>query len=226
MLSSIPGVGMKATEGGVVVGTALEDFDGAYAYSEGFVDQFGDDIAESNTTPINVETDERIHDGCTFGAGGALGEEDEECTPRDTDRFTTIETAVADRNAQMREALMELAEEDAQVMETPDGEEVYVGQALMFVNLGWHQSVQEQTVLAELTSTSTDLVLGSEDGEETLWDRLKTLAQGFVDGVLSIAGLRAENVYVENELCVDGVCVTADDLRALLNEANRPESGS
>ena len=82
-----------------------------------------------------------------------------------------------------------------------------------------------ETLLAGLTSTSTDFVLDGE-GEETLWSRIKTLAQGFVDGVLSVAGLRAENIYVENELCVDGVCVTADDLRALLQEANRPSGGS
>ena len=224
MLSSIPGVGMKATESGTVVGVALEDYDGEYAYSEGFIDQFGDDIAEPKTDPLSQEDDERIHDGCYFGGGVALGEEEEECTPRDTQRFESVETAIADEHEEMQDALRDLAREDAREEEIADGQAVKVGQALMFVNLGWHPANAE-SLLAELTSTSTDVVLGS-DGEETLWDRVKTLAQGFVDGVLNVAGLRAENVYVENELCVDGVCLTADDLRALLLEVNRPSNGS
>jgi hypothetical protein len=222
-LSSIPGVGMKAAAGGTVVGIALEDFDGEYAYSAGFIDQFGDDIAEPDTEPESQTKDERIHDGCYFGGGSELGEE--ECVARNTERFEEVEFVTSDESQEMQEALLDLASENAEEMETSAGEQVAVGQALMFVNLGWHQTVEEQTILTELTSTSTDLVLDG-DGEETLWSRLKTLAQGFVDGILSVAGLRAENVYVENQLCVDGVCVTADDLRALLQEVNRPSEGS
>jgi hypothetical protein len=222
-LSSIPGVGMKATTGGTIVGIALEAFNGEFAYSAGFIDQFGDDIAEPDTEPESQTTDQRIHDGCYFGGGSELGAE--ECVARNTERFEAVEFVTSDESEEMQEALMDLAGENAEEMETPEGEEVAVGQALMFVNLGWHQTVEEQTILTELTSTSTDLVLDG-DGEETLWSRLKTLAQGFVDGVLTVFELKADKIYVQDELCVDGVCLTADDLRALLQEANRPEEGS
>jgi trimeric autotransporter adhesin len=222
-LSSIPGVGMKATEADTVVGTALEDFDGEYAYSEGFVIQFGDNVAQPDNTPDSVEDDKRINDGCYFGGGSELGTKP--CKPRDVKRFSNIAQKTIDQSAPMREALLEMADDEPEEMTTPDGKEVMVGQALLFVDLSPFQTLAQTDILNELTSTSTDLVLGG-NGEETLWSRIKTLAQGFVEGVLSVTGLRAENVYVENELCVDGVCVTADDLRALLQQANQPQNGS
>jgi hypothetical protein len=46
MLSSLTGVAMKATGTGATVGTALEDFDETRMYSETYVNQFSDDIAE------------------------------------------------------------------------------------------------------------------------------------------------------------------------------------
>jgi hypothetical protein len=223
MLSSIPGVGMKATEGGTVVGIALEDYDGEYAYSEGFIDQFGDDIASPKSTPREQEEDSRINDGCYFGGGSELGAK--ECAPKAATRITKVKAAVSDETLAMQNALLELSGVRAEKLTTKDGEQVPVGEALMFVNLGAYQSIAEQDVLAELTSTSTDLVLGS-NGDETLWSRLKTLAQSFVDGALSVFELRADRVYVQDQLCVDGVCVTSDDLRALLEEAHRPQEGS
>jgi len=222
-LSSIPGVGMKATEADTVVGTALEDFDGEYAYSEGFVIQFGDNVAQPDNTPDSVEDDKRINDGCYFGGGSELGAKP--CKPRDVKRFSNIAQKTVDQSAPMRQALLEMADDEPEEMTTPDGKEVKIGQALLFVDLSPFQTLAQTGILNELTSTSTDLVLGGEDGE-TLWSRIKTLAQGFVDGILNVTGLRAENVYVENELCVDGVCVTADDLRALLQQANQPQNGS
>jgi hypothetical protein len=222
-LSSIPGVGMKATEADTVVGTALEDFDGEYAYSEGFVIQFGDNVAQPDNTPDSVEDDKRINDGCYFGGGSELGAKP--CKPRDVKRFSNIAQKTTDQSAAMRKALLDIADDEPEEATTPDGKEVMIGQALLFVNLSPFQTLAQTDILNELTSTSTDLVLGG-DGEETLWSRVKTLAQGFVDGVLTVTGIRAENVYVENQLCVDGVCVTADDLRALLQQAHQPENGS
>jgi hypothetical protein len=56
-----------------------------------------------------------------------------------------------------------------------------------------------------------------ENENETLLDRIKNLANNFVDGVLSIFELRVNRVEVSEELCVDGVCLNADDLRRLLD---------
>ena len=101
----------------------------------------------------------------------------------------------------------------------------------MFVDRGIHIASGQVDILNELTATSTDLVLGAdEDSGETLWSRLKELAQNFVDGVLTITGIKTnlvESDRVEtSELCVDDVCVTADDLRALLQGATTEESAS
>jgi hypothetical protein len=212
---------MKALESDTVVGTALEDFDGEYAYSEGFVIQFGDNIAEPDTTPDSVTTDKRVNDGCYFGGGTELGEK--KCKPRNVARFATIQTQTLDESAPMREALLELAEEEPLEAETPDGKEVKIGQALMFVGLGWHQNVHETTVLAELVSTSTDLVLDG-DGEETLWSRIKTLAQGFVDGVLSVAGINTRELCVSDDS--GSTCIDRQELNALLQNSQNTNNNN
>jgi hypothetical protein len=86
----------------------------------------------------------------------------------------------------------------------------------MFVGRGYHFPPAQLAILNELMSTSTDLIMNvGENEQETLWDRLKGLAQNFVDGVLTIAGIKADKVET-SELCVDDVCVNASDLRALL----------
>ena len=43
-------------------------------------------------------------------------------------------------------------------------------------------------------------------------------SQSFVAGVLTVLEINADKVQVNNELCVDDVCVTADDLRVLLDD--------
>ena len=88
----------------------------------------------------------------------------------------------------------------------------------MFIELTSYQIAGESRVLSELAS-STLLLNGSEG--ETIWSRIKTLAQNFVDGVLTVTGIKADRVDVKNELCVDGVCVTADDLRTILQNAHQ-----
>ena len=70
-----------------------------------------------------------------------------------------------------------------------------VGSVTMFVDRGYHFEADQLAIFNELTSTSTELVLGAEEGSsETLWSRLKVLAQGFVDGVLTITGIKTELV--------------------------------
>ncbi|MCA9361267.1 hypothetical protein KC845_01775 [Candidatus Kaiserbacteria bacterium] len=216
-LSSIPGVGKKAGPGDVVVGSALEDFDGDYAYSAGYINQFGDDIKLPDLENINLNDDARINDGCSFGGGGAIDESGSADCVKKEGGFNTDELDEA--TAEAEEALEEiqsLATVPAKRMNAENGS-VSVGTILMFVKLGRFDDVRTAEVIQELLSTSTDLVLGAKNNSgETLWSRLKELAQNFVDGVLTITGLKTDIVETE-QLCIEDVCVTADDLRSLLN---------
>ncbi|MCA9355429.1 hypothetical protein KC865_02660, partial [Candidatus Kaiserbacteria bacterium] len=84
---------------------------------------------------------------------------------------------------------------------------------------------RELAGLQTLMSTSNITVFGKNENE-TLFDRLVMLANRFVDGILSVFELRANRVEVADELCVDDVCVTADDLRALLQDDERLSGGN
>lgn len=75
MLSSLPGIAMKAKGTGTVIGTALEDFDEDRMYSETFINQFGDDMVDPVYAPVFTNTDPRIHDGCYYSGGVAAGDE-------------------------------------------------------------------------------------------------------------------------------------------------------
>jgi hypothetical protein len=214
-LSSIPGVAMKATGSVEVVGYALEAFDGTRAYTAGYINQFGDDIAAPSNAARNVNDDERINDGCTFGGGGRIGADDEACEPQVAAETEAAELDTSAYDAEQA-ALDTLRNQPAELRSTDAGETVRVGRVTMFVERGTYFAPEQLAILNELTSTSRALVLGAEGGsDETLWDRLKVLAQNFVDGILTLTGVKADRVET-SELCVDDVCVTADDLRALL----------
>ncbi len=221
-LSSIPGVGMKAKEGDRVVGIALEDYNGTKAYSSGFLNQFGDDMLKERVT-VKTVLDPHSQDGCYNGGGNALGENP--CVAQMVATTTVINENPEETRAQM---LAELRNTAPEQMAAGDGETYAVGQVIMFIELAWYQGDRERMVLSEL-ATTTPLFEGSE---VTLWDNIKALASSFVDGVLSVTGLKADRVEVKNELCVDGVCVTADDLRAILqstrggNETSGDTGGS
>ncbi|MCP4992714.1 MAG: hypothetical protein GY934_02845 [Gammaproteobacteria bacterium] len=74
-------------------------------------------------------------------------------------------------------------------------------------------------------STSTNLltIFTPEDETDTIWSRLYQLAANFVDGVLTLAGLKAEVVESERvqtaEICVDDICVTRDQFAAVFDGA-------
>jgi hypothetical protein len=216
MLSSLPGVAMKAKGTGVVIGTALEDFDDTRMYSDTYLNQFGDDMVDPVYEPIITNTDPRIDDGCYFSGGGRADEEP--CTPLSATTSTgKIEEAnqLAEQ-ASVEEQLADLANEPSETT-LVNGEEVQVGQVVMFVDLKerWLDESQLASI-GTLLGTSSIETIGDNEAE-TIFDRLVALANNFVDGVLSIFELRADRIEVANELCVDGVCVTADDLRTMLD---------
>ncbi len=204
MLSSIPGIGMKATESGMTVGIALEDFDGEHAYSEGYLNQFGDDLVKVRQKPRSKDVDPRAQDGCSYGGGGAQGE-----SPCIKDKVASVKVETVSIDTRT-EILEELEDESAETM-TVDDREVAVGQVIMFVDLDHHMIASETTLLKELLGTTT---LANGNGTETLWDRIKQLAGNFVDGILSVTGLKTDT------LCVGEVCVDEAQFLEMVQNAN------
>lgn len=222
MISSLPGVAMKASSTGTVIGIALEDFDERFAYSDTYVNQFGDDIIEPIFVPINPIDDPRINDGCYYGGGNATGEE--ECVPlvatKADDRVAEASERAA--KAARTQALATLAQTKSERKVTPAGQSVLVGQIVMFVDLRErYLDAASEAMIATLLSTPVAESFAdafNQSNENTVWSRLRTLANQFVDGVLSVFTLRADRVEVKDELCVDGVCIGADDLRQILKQ--------
>jgi len=219
MLSSLPGIAMKSDGTGTTVGIALEGFDEDRMYSDTYINQFGDDIADPVYTPITQNNDPRINDGCYFSGGGEAG--DAPCVPLETH---TVSDQIAEANElaeaeAIADALKDLQYVPSDTHTLVDGTRVQVGQVVMFVDRAQQllTSVQLAQINA-LMSTSSLSEQVDEDESETVLDRLVALADSFVAGVLSVFELRADRVET-NELCVDGVCVTADDLQTLLDGA-------
>jgi hypothetical protein len=217
MLSSLPGVAMKATSTGTVIGIALEDFNDTRYYSDTYLNQFGDSMVDPVYEPIFTEYDPRINDGCYFGGGEEIGEAP--CVPLTA---TTSEGIVAEANKfaeqdSVEEQLEALYEKESETKTLVDGREVRVGQVVMFVEKSqrWLDNAQ-LAALGVLVSTSSITTIG-QDTTETVFDRIVALANRFVDGVLSVFTLKADRVET-SELCVDGVCINAADLRRLLDE--------
>ncbi|MBP6881548.1 MAG: hypothetical protein KBC35_02900, partial [Candidatus Pacebacteria bacterium] len=220
MLSSLPGIAMKATSSsvGTIIGVALEDFDDTRLYSDTYLNQFGDSMVDPVYEPIFTEYDPRINDGCYFGGGEEIDEAP--CVPLTA---TTSEGIVAEANEiaeqeSVAEQLEALEEENAITRILADGREVKVGQIVMFVEKSerW-LSTSQVASLGMLMSTSSLANVG-QNPAETIFDRLVALADRFVDGVLSVFTLKADRVETK-ELCVDGVCVDAATLQQLLNNS-------
>jgi outer membrane biosynthesis protein TonB len=57
------------------------------------------------------------------------------------------------------------------------------------------------------------------DGE-TILDRVSQLVQGFVDGVLTVTGIKASTVETQ-QLCIGDTCVTESQLIELLENSNQ-----
>jgi hypothetical protein len=223
MLSTLPGVAMKATATGTTIGIALEDFDEERLYSETYVNQFGDDLVDPVYEPIFTVYDARIDDGCYYSGGNAVGEAP--CIPLSA---TTSAAMVAEANEIAEEEsvakqLQALRDAQSEVEILADGRAVQVGQLVMFVEKGyrWLDNAQ-MAALGVLVATSSVSEQG-ENEEETLFDRLVALANRFVDGVLSVFTLKAERVET-SELCVDGVCIDAAALRQLLEGTEQSAS--
>jgi hypothetical protein len=217
MLSSLPGIGMKATGTGMVVGIALEDFDPDRAYSETFINQFGENLIVPEFAPI-VPNDPRIHDGCYFGAGGASGEAP--CVPltaTSSDGQQQEAARIAAAEAKER-ALRALAQTPSARRSLPDGQLVSVGQIVMFVDLSYRYLDAEQSDMLALLAGTVVPATEEEIDSDTLFGRITQLASRFVDGVLAIIRLEADEVATDR-LCVGTTCVDEATLRGLLEQS-------
>jgi hypothetical protein len=78
-------------------------------------------------------------------------------------------------------------------------------------------------LLADLNASSTEETLNYlfASEEDTVWTRLASLAQGFVDGVLSIAGLKTDEICLTD--ASGETCIDRSDLNALLQNSVQPE---
>ncbi len=228
MLSSLPGIAMKSDGTGTTIGIALEDFNENRLYSDTFINQFGDDVAEPVFTPITTNTDPRINDGCYFGGGGAA--DDAPCVPLTAaTQFEQLAQANELVEAEsLIEAIEDLQYENSKRYTLDNGDEVRVGQIVMFVDRSQPGlNAEQRDLLTALMSTSTLAVQVDEDEPDTIMDRLVALANSFVDGIFSAIGIEVQFVKTDevqsDTLCLGSTCIDEAELRALLAQpANTP----
>jgi hypothetical protein len=93
---------------------------------------------------------------------------------------------------------------------------------LVFVQNAIYNSPQDQiraSLFASALSDATEADIFTallEDQTDTVWSRITKLAQGFVDGVLTVAGLKTD------ELCIGNTCVNEAQLIQVLDAINNP----
>jgi hypothetical protein len=85
---------------------------------------------------------------------------------------------------------------------------------LVFVDNDAYQSmtdlVRAELLDIDLNSTTTVFATLLQSDTDTIWNRIVRLAEGFVDGVLTLSGLRTD------ELCVGDVCVSEAEFREMV----------
>jgi hypothetical protein len=101
------------------------------------------------------------------------------------------------------------------------------GDILVFVGNDEYLSVQDQVRMGlmniDLSGSSTIFASLQTDPTDTVWNRLIAIAAGFTDGVLKLAGFKAETIETE-ELCIGNTCIAESELIELLENANQPAS--
>jgi hypothetical protein len=103
------------------------------------------------------------------------------------------------------------------------------GTVLVFVANKAHQtmadSVRQNMFSVDLNSSSTVFTSLLSDQTDTVWNRLTKLAQGFKDGVLTLAGFKADKVETD-QLCIGSTCITESELQSLINQKNSAAAGN
>jgi hypothetical protein len=203
-LSSIDGVGMNATSSGMIVGIALEAFDGTVGESPLVVDM----RIENNATPNENVAVEPSTEPCYASGGGEAGSQN--CV---TKSKTVVNQAAAVAASQSEANLSPNPAPVTQVAASNGN--VKIGKIMLFVNLGWNKL--DTTALAMGTGSTTGWFI-DETGKLTTMQDVnisgKTLSnvaaiQGALDkwsisadGVLTVADVKAENGTFNNSLQV------------------------
>jgi hypothetical protein len=228
--SSVPGVGMKATTTGTVAGIALESFTGTAtstaSTTEGTVLVFVDNdhyvpkhqfaIDENGNVAFGTSTDPnyRVKVGGDIAATGFINisasstkrdithvDEDEQYGLLEALRSIDLATYnYNDEATSSPKRLGLIAEEAPSEVLSVDGKGVDLYK-LSALTLAGVQSVDSRLIAVEthfsaLVASSTKTASG-----QTIWDRMVELGKNFVDGVLSVTGIKTD------QLCVGKVCV-------------------
>jgi hypothetical protein len=75
------------------------------------------------------------------------------------------------------------------------------------------------------TTASSTIGLISEAAPDSLWNKIVSFFEGFVDGILTIAGIKTEKIETE-ELCIEDICVNADSLRQIIDSTQTTSTQS
>jgi hypothetical protein len=96
---------------------------------------------------------------------------------------------------------------------------------------GVGELAKERTQLAALLATGTSTFASTSpfyelvNAQDTVWSRMATLAHNFVDGVLTLSGVKANRVDVGDMLCVGDVCVDEETFLNMVQQAGQSGGG-
>lgn len=71
-------------------------------------------------------------------------------------------------------------------------------------------SIPSDTSSSTATSTNETLL-------DSIWSQIVSLASSFVDGILTVAGIKADEIIATQKFCVGSACVTEGEFQALLS---------
>jgi hypothetical protein len=246
--SPIAGVGMKATTSGMTVGVALEPFiatSSSASTTVGSINVFIDSAYHTPRHQFAIDADGNVAIGTStdpmyrLKVGGDVA-----ATGFINISASSSKKDIAHLTIEDQDSLMEslrgielaqyrydfeasssplriglIAEEAPSEVLSVDGKGVDLYK-LSSLTLAGVQDIDKRLVwieseLSELFASSTE-----DSGGNTLWERIKELATNFVDGVLTLSGLKTD------ELCVGDVCVNEATFLKMVEKAGGTAASS
>ena len=209
-LSSLDGVGMRADSGGEIVGVALEAFNARSDFESPLTRTMIEDGSprpELDPSRVAWESNDARLDG-----GVSLSEEEtDETVGRETVSVPRSSTIQPDTSGPGR----------AVTRRTPAGETVRVGKVMVFINLGYFKTPEEDDAgfLATLTAALETIGIGIRDGVVE--------AREFVAGVITAETVETEGIQMRDQETGETYCVIVSGgelvhLPGLCGEANDP----
>jgi 6-phosphogluconolactonase (cycloisomerase 2 family) len=172
-------------------------------------------LALTGRVPVKVSTEngivmpgDRITPSSVPGVGMKAGPFDESVGFA----ITGMDTESLDENRPMQQIILFVDLQEG-VNVTNLTETLFAGASTTFM-------MEISSTFATTTGSTTTEVIVTEAVAVSIWDRLANLASRFVDGVLTLVGLKAEEICLtdaEGETCID-----RSDLNALLGSESVP----